>query len=117
MTYMSWSGCLFQGPGGCAPSKRPARSAAPNLLYLPVALAMKLGRILVMLSALSCATGCVVPLSLEEAHKVADGGTVLAVRGATPPFGVKRAIKKTDSIVYSLEIESDSATLAGRLYL
>ena len=60
------------------------------------------------------ATGCLVPLGLEQQNP-SDGGLALYVESASPPFGTLAAMKRTEGITFSMRVRSDSDRLAGRL--
>jgi hypothetical protein len=60
--------------------------------------------------------GCLVPLPLSE-QTAADGGQVLMVVGAMPPFGTMQAISITQQQNYSVEVITDSPRVAGRLFI
>ncbi len=47
---------------------------------------------------------------------VTDGGSILQVTGATPPFGTQQAFTITDKWNYEVDVLSDSPVVAGRLY-
>lgn len=111
-----FSGCR---PDRCTRSYNSPRSCQARRGALPLrALAslllcwagMPAGALLCLLL-----TGCLVPLPLEQQNP--GGGSVLMVRGAMPPFGVMRAIRQTDAIPFSVEVETDSPGLAARLYM
>lgn len=76
---------------------------------------MRSGRHLFLLTSLCTAlTACLVPLGLEQQNQV-DGGLELYVDSASPPFGTLAAMKRTEGFSFSLQVRSDSRTLAGRL--
>lgn len=62
------------------------------------------------------ATGCLIPLPLEQQNSV-DGGQLLVVTGAMPKFGSQVALMNTTAFSYQIDVVSDSPSLAGRLYL
>ncbi len=66
--------------------------------------------------ALLPASGCLIPLPLEQQNSV-DGGQLLVVTGAMPKFGSQVALMNTMPFSYQIDVISDSASLAGRLYL
>lgn len=59
--------------------------------------------------------GCLVPLPLQQQNSV-DGGQLLMISSAVPPFGTQVATKVTDNWKYTIDVVSDSPSLAGRLY-
>lgn len=60
--------------------------------------------------------GCLIPLPLEQ-QNVVDGGQLLVVTGSMPKFGSQVALMNTTTFTYQIDVVSDSASLAGRLYV
>ncbi|MCS6912917.1 MAG: hypothetical protein RMK29_05095 [Myxococcales bacterium] len=65
---------------------------------------------------LAAATGCLVPLPLSGDNPV-DGGRWLMITDAIPPFGTQLAIRQDVDFDYTLDLRTDSAAVAGRLYV
>jgi hypothetical protein len=60
-------------------------------------------------------SACLVPIPLSA--ETSDGGQILQVTGATPPFGTQFAQNKDTPFFYEVDVKSDSPTLAARLFL
>jgi hypothetical protein len=60
--------------------------------------------------------GCLIPIALEQQNP-SDGGELLLVKGAMPAFGTQRAMTITDAFQYRVDVATDSANVAGRLYI
>lgn len=57
-----------------------------------------------------------IPLPLEQ-QNTSDGGQMLIVKGAMPPFGTQRPTKATDTYVYQVDVIASSPNVVGRLYI
>jgi len=73
-------------------------------------------QVLVLMLASALAPACLVPLPLEQQNPT-DGGQLLVIKGADPPFGFMKVLTATDTITFSIDIQTDSSALYGRLYL
>lgn len=63
------------------------------------------------------APGCLVPLQLEP-EAAPDGGQILMITGADPRFGSLPVVSKFDTLSnFTVDVVTDSAQVAGRLYL
>jgi hypothetical protein len=60
--------------------------------------------------------GCLVPLPLSQ-EMPTDGGTLLEVTGANPPFGTQGPLMRTDPFNFQVDVTSDSPSVVGRLYV
>lgn len=71
--------------------------------------------LVLLVNTMWCLPSCLVPLPLEQ-ENAADGGRLLIVSGADPPFGALLSLmnptKPFPSVVH---VQSDSANLAGRI--
>lgn len=74
-----------------------------------------LGLAALLLSNLLGAAGCLVPQSLFE-ESGTDGGTLLIVKGAQPPFGTIHPTQTLDGYNFQIDVISSSPNVAGRLY-
>lgn len=68
-----------------------------------------------LLPALVNTSGCLVPQSLVE-ESGTDGGTLLIVKGAQPPFGTIHPTQTLDGYNFQIDVISTSPAVAGRLY-
>jgi hypothetical protein len=68
-----------------------------------------------LLPALLATSGCLVPQSLSE-ESGTDGGTLLIVKGAQPPFGTIHPTQTLDGYNFQIDVISTSPSVAGRLY-
>jgi hypothetical protein len=73
-----------------------------------------LGHIAVL--SLAVQIGCLIPIPLEQ-QVTTDGGRSLQVKAAIPPFGTQRATSILEKYAYQVDVVSDSADVAARLYL
>lgn len=96
---------------------RPSPGAAAALSAdrrLPIAATGVHG--LTLLGVAAAATGCLVPIPLDQEVPL-DGGTSLKVVEAMPMFGTTTAISSTMPFNFQIDIETDNPKSAGRLYL
>lgn len=119
-------GATFSAPaaprttaGTGVPADRcPQRAAAPSGAAAPLLLSLlrTLPRLLPCLGLLLC-TGCLIPLPLDAENTV-DSGRLLLITDATmPPFGTQVAMRQDAEFDYTLDVRSDSRTIAARLYV
>ena len=60
--------------------------------------------------------GCLIPIPLEQ-QATTDGGRTLQVKAAIPPFGTQRATSILEISADQVDVITDSADIAARLYL
>lgn len=60
-------------------------------------------------------TGCLAPIPLEP-QVVADGGMILQMFTGDPDFGKLDALSTGETFRFQIDVVSDSASLAGRIY-
>ena len=76
-------------------------------------IAPALGFALVLLGSQN--TGCLIPQSLSE-DSPSDGGTLLIVKGASPPFGTIHPAETLDGYNFQIDVISSTPAVAARLY-